>query len=115
MSRHGVFESPAKSAYNIEYWASTWEHEYMKELEGDPDVVKWTKNHGIRIEYQDSDGTFRRYTPDFLVERKGEKIELVEMKAYHMIDAPSTAIKAEAAKKWCESRHMRYRLVSRHQ
>ncbi|MDD9808403.1 MAG: TnsA endonuclease N-terminal domain-containing protein [Thaumarchaeota archaeon] len=77
--------------------------------------MKWTKNHGVKIEYQDNDGKFRRYAPDFLVERQGEKIELVEMKAYHMIDAPNTQKKTEAATKWCKSRNIRYRLVSKHQ
>jgi len=115
LSKHGIFKSPTKSAYNIELWTSTWERDYMKELEGDLDVVKWTKNHGIKIEYQDSDGKFRHYDPDFLVERKCGRIELVEVKAYHMIDAPDTQKKAEAATKWCKSRNMRYRLISRHQ
>lgn len=114
MSRHGVLESPAKSAYSIEYWASTWERDYMEELEADPDVAKWTKNHGIRIAYRGADGRPGRYTPDFLVEREGGRIELVEIKSYDMVDAPITQKKAEAARAWCKSRNMRYRLISRH-
>jgi len=114
MSKHGVFRSPAKSAYSIEYWRSTWERDYMEELEGDPDVAKWTANHGIRIDYRDGDGKPRRYTPDFLVEREGGRMELVEIKSYDMVDAPATQKKAEAARAWCKSRNMRYRLISRH-
>ena len=115
MSRHGYYENPKKSAYSIEYYDSSWEYDYMKELDGDDSVSKWTKNHGIRIKYFDERNQFKYYNPDFLVERADGTIELVEMKGEHMLKNPDTKRKKEYAEKWCEARGMKYRLISRYQ
>ena len=115
MSIHGVLENPQKSAFSIEYYDSTWEHDYMRELEKDDIVLKWTKNHGIRIPYLADDNKYKYYNPDFLVERSDGTIELVEMKSTHMLKATNTKRKAEYAKKWCDARSIEYRLISRYQ
>lgn len=115
MSKYGYYEDPEKSAYSIEYYEFGWEYEYMKELEGDDTVIKWTKNHGIRIPYFDeSENKFKNYNPDFLVEKTDSAIELVEIKGKHLLKTPNTKRKAEAAKKWCDARGIKYRLISRY-
>lgn len=112
-SEHGEFENPTKSAFSLEYYDSSWELEYMRELEDDSEVVKWTKNHGIRIPYFDDEGKYRTYKPDFLVERKDGTIELLEMKGGHLIQNPITKRKIDAAREWCNARKMKMRLVSK--
>ena len=51
----GHLDNLKKSPYSIEWWDSKWELEYMKELESDKEdgaiTIKWTKNHGILINY----------------------------------------------------------------
>jgi len=39
----GDFENPKKSAYSVERYDSSWEMEYMKRLDRDKMVAKWTK------------------------------------------------------------------------
>ena len=87
----------------------------MKELEGDDSISKWTKNHGIRIDYFDSENKFRSYNPDFLVEKSDGSIELIEMKGGHLLKNPETKKKMEFAKKWCEARGIIYRIISKYQ
>ncbi len=87
----------------------------MRELEKDNTVKKWTKNHGIRIPYEDEDRKYKYYKPDFLVEKIDGTTELVEMKSSHMLELPKTKRKAEYARRWCDVRSMKYRLVSRYQ
>lgn len=115
MSKHGYFENPKKSAYSIEFYDSTWEYDYMRELENDSNIKKWTKNHGIRISYFDDKNKHKYYNPDFLVENIDEAIELVEMKSEHMLKSSNTKRKAEYAQKWCNTRGIKYRLISRYQ
>jgi hypothetical protein len=112
-SEKGEFENSKKSAFSLEYYDSSWEREYMEELENDPNVVKWTKNHGIRIPYFDEDGKYRTYRPDFLVEREDGAVELHEMKGGHLLQNPITRRKIEAAKEWCRARKMNVKLVSK--
>jgi hypothetical protein len=37
-SEHGYLDNPKKSAYSIEFYDSTWEKEYMKKLENNPEI-----------------------------------------------------------------------------
>ena len=115
MSKHGYYDNPRKSAFSIEYYDSSWEYDYMRELEKDDTVMKWTKNHGIRIPYFDEDNKHKHYNPDFLVEKTDGMIELVEMKSAQLLKTSNTKRKAEYAKKWCDARDIQYRLISRYQ
>ena len=115
MTTTGTLENLKKSAYSLEYYDSSWELEYMKELEGDDSISKWTKNHGIRIDYFDSENKFRSYNPDFLVEKLDGTIELIEMKGGHLLKNPDTKKKMDFAKKWCEARGIKYRIISKYQ
>lgn len=115
MTDTGYLENIKKSPYSMEFYDSSWELEYMKELEDDESVAKWTKNHGIRISYFTEENKFRTYNPDFLVEMIDGTIEIVEMKGVHLLKNPDTKKKMEFAKKWCEARGMRYRIISKYQ
>lgn len=109
----GAYENPEKSAYSLEYYDSKWEKDYMDQLEEDPNVVKWTKNHGIRIPYFDDDGKYHTFTPDFLVELKDGIIEIHEVKGTHLLRNPITRRKFDTTHKWCNARKMNFRAISR--
>ena len=115
MPKISAYEDPKKSPYTLEYYDSSWELEYMKELEEDESVAKWTKNHGLRIKYFNTENKFKTYVPDFLVEKMDRKIELVEMKSTHLLKNPDTQKKMEFAKKWCAARGITYRIISKYQ
>jgi TnsA endonuclease-like protein len=109
----GDFENPKKSAYSVERYDSSWEHEYMKRLDKDRTVVKWTKNHGIAIQYVTEAGNVRGYHPDFLIERGDGRKELHEIKGGQYLQNPDTIRKHEAAKNWCTKRAMSFLVVTK--
>ena len=89
-SERGDFENLTKSAYSVERYDSSWELQYMKKLERDKTVAKWTKNHGITIQYVTEAGNVRGYRPDFLIERIDGTKELHEVKGGQFINNPNT-------------------------
>jgi len=112
-SEHGDLENPTKSAYSVERYDSSWERDYMKRLEKDKTVVKWTKNHGITIQYVTEAGNVRGYRPDFLVEGIDGKLELHEVKGGQFLDNPDTKRKHEAAGNWCRKRGMNFIVITK--
>lgn len=113
MADRGEFEATLKSPYNFEFYDSSWELDYMRELEADETVLKWTKNHGITIHYWDEDGKMRFYRPDFLVQTT-DTLEIREIKGGHLLRNPQFQKKMRAAQEWCKARKMQYRLLSKY-
>ncbi len=113
VSERGDFESPKKSAYSVERYDSSWEREYMKRLERDRTVAKWTKNHGVAIQYVTEAGNVRGYHPDFLIERVDGLKELHEIKSGRDLRNPDTLRKHEAAGNWCRKREMSFVIVTK--
>ena len=109
----GDFENSTKSAYSVERYDSSWELQYMKKLERDKTVAKWTKNHGITIQYVTAAGNVRGYRPDFLIERVDGAKELYEVKGGQYLNNPDTIRKHEAAKNWCKKREMSFVVVTK--
>src|SRR2546427_635201 len=107
-SERGDFENPKKSAYSVERYDSSWELQYMKKLERDRTIAKWTKNHGIVIQYVTEAGNVRGYHPDFLIARPDGVVELHEIKGGHYLQNPDTIRKHEAATNWCAKRRMTF-------
>lgn len=112
-SERGDYENPIKSAYSVERYDSSWEREYMKRLERDKTVIKWTKNHGITIQYVTEAGNIRGYRPDFLIERNDGTVELHEIKGGQYLNNLDTMRKHEAAKNWCRKRMMAFLVVTK--
>ena len=112
-SERGDYENPIKSAYSVERYDSSWEREYMKRLERDKTVNKWTKNHGITIQYVTEAGNIRGYRPDFLIERNDGTVELHEIKGGQYLNNLDTMRKHEAAKNWCRKRKMAFVVVTK--
>jgi len=76
-----------------------------KLLNPSPEVLAFAKldrKHDLRIAWRDERGIQRNYEPDFVV-KTVDKIYLFETKGDHLIDDPSTALKAQAAVAWCRS------------
>jgi len=113
MSERGDFEGPKKSAYSVERYDSIWERDYMRKLERDKTVARWTKNHGITIQYVTEAGNVRGYRPDFLIERIDGTKELHEVKGGQFLENPDTRRKHEAARNWCRKRAMKFVVVTK--
>jgi hypothetical protein len=112
-SERGDFENPKKSAYSVERYDSNWERQYMLFLERDKTVAKWTKNHGITIEYITEAGNKRGYRPDFLVEKVDGTVELHEVKGGQFLDNPDTKRKHDRARLWCKQRGMKFVVLTK--
>ncbi len=83
----------------------------MVELEKDPKVVKWTKNHGIRIPYFNLDGKLAHHIPDFLIEYDDGSQEIVKIKGKHIRGTNIKKLKTDVAIEWCKKRNIKYRLI----
>lgn len=100
---------------NPEGWAgydSVLEREYMVELERDPAVKSWTKNHGIKIPYSFL-GFQKSYWPDFLVELKDGSKELHETKGLPLLFWLSTKLKAKSAEIYCKEKGWKYKRITK--
>ena len=88
-------------------------NQYMMELERNKTVAKWTKHHGIVIDYITEAGNKRGYRPDFLVQRMDNTVELHEMKGGQFMDSPDTIRKHDPAKTWCKQRGMKFVILTK--
>ena len=111
ISKRGMYES-AKSPFNFERYESDMEREMMKKLDGDTEVAKWQKRHGVSIPWIDTDHRRRNYRPDFLVEYTDGRKVLIEVKNPAMMDSPAVLRKESAAREWCRRRGMTYELAT---
>jgi hypothetical protein len=110
MANTGTYLNPKKSAFSLEYYDSDKEKEFMEFLEKSDNVIKWTKNHGIRIPYFNLDDKLAHYNPDFFIEYGNGEQEIVEIKGGHLINNPITRRKSQAAMEWCKKRGIKYTL-----
>lgn len=76
--RKNIGKTPSLKAGRPVWWESLLERDYIVLLEFDPDVVTFVEQP-LRVHYS-FEGRVRRYTPDFLVERKN-KWQVVEVKS----------------------------------
>lgn len=97
---------PKKGMYMIEVFDDKWELDHANDLENNPEVVRWTRKHDIKIPYI-YDGKKHRYNPDFWVELINGDIEMHEIKSARDIDSPKEQEKFRVARRWCEE-HRKY-------
>ena len=112
-TERGDFEDPKKSAFSVERYDSLWEKQYMEKLERDKTILKWTKTHGLTIQYVTEAGNVRGYRPDFLIEKVDGSKEIHEVKGGHLLKHPDTIRKHEAAKNWCKKRSMNFLVITK--
>jgi type III restriction enzyme len=107
-----------RSSYSIETWKCIYPKQaysavgggfekafILDIIEPSTDVLafaKLDKRHALKIPYRDEHGILREYEVDFLIKTKGS-IYLVETKGDRDMEKATVAIKARAAKRWCET------------
>jgi hypothetical protein len=113
--RHGWSRGWKKSSRGEarEWYDSSWELQYMLELERDPLVGRWTRHHGLRIPYRKWWGGSGHYEPDFLVELVDGCKELREVKGEHLFSDGNTTRKLRAGEAFCRQRGMTFRVVTK--
>ena len=113
--RHGWSHGWRKSTRGSagEWYDSSWELQYMDELDRDPMVRRWTRHHGLRIPYRKWWGASGRYEPDFLVELVGDAKELREVKGEHLFRDANTARKLQAGEQFARARGMLFRVITK--
>jgi hypothetical protein len=109
-SKRGKLSGLKKANHTTEAYDSLLERDYMLELENNPAIVSWTKDHGIRIPYHIL-GIKRNYWPDFLVTFHSGGQELHETKGAGFLSWLSTHRKRLAGDQWAKSQGMKYRFV----
>ena len=96
-----------------EWFDSSWELQYMHELDDDPLTAKWTRHHGLRIPYTKWWGGRGYYEPDFLVELVDTTKELREVKGTHLFADKNTTLKLREGERFCRTRGMTFRVVTK--
>lgn len=93
-------------------YRSGWEEKFMMYLDSNPDVISWSYEK-VCIEYVSNKktGKIRRYYPDFLVIYKNNT-ELIEIKPSKKLKQATVIKKVEAAKNWCSSRNITYKVLT---
>jgi len=111
-SKRGVLSGLRKSPRRSEKYDSLLERDYMVELDHDPAVREWTKEHGIAIPYRLL-GFPHKYHPDFLVTYNDGSQQLHETKGLPLMFWLSTKIKRQSAEEYCASRGWKYKMVTK--
>lgn len=112
VSKKGTLINLKKSHFGKENYDSALEREYMVELEKDPSVKSWTKQHNIKIPYKVLLFT-RHYLPDFLVELRDGSKEIHETKGLPFLLWLTTKLKRETAEEYCNKRGWKYKLITK--
>jgi hypothetical protein len=111
-SRRGKLSNLKKSPASAEDYDSFLERDYMIELEHDPAVASWTKEHGVVIPYR-LFGLPHRYHPDFLVTFRDGTRELHETKGLPLLLWLSTRLKRQSAEEYCRRNGWGYKLLTK--
>lgn len=112
ISKKGRLTNLKKNPSGFTDYDSILEREYMVELERDPAVKSWTKDHGIKILYKII-GVTRNYLPDFLVEFQDGSKELHETKGLPLLFWLSTKLKAQSAEEFCRRHGWKYKRITK--
>lgn len=94
-------------------YRSGWEEKLMVHLDADPQVLTWTYEQTI-IEYVSNIRTkkIRRYYPDFYVKYQDGREEIIEVKPKRKLAQRMIIKKINAAKAWCESRGIKFSIIT---
>ena len=112
-------------------YRSGWEFKVMMQLDHDPNVVKWASEE-FSIRYLSPiDKRFHRYFPDFYVEYKDGRKELIEVKPQHQVKKPEANRKKNRkkllneivtyernkakwayAQEWCKQRGVQFKILT---
>jgi hypothetical protein len=113
MSARGVLGDLKRCTRKSEPYDSTWERDYMMQLDADVTVKRWERCRSLRIPYVKADGTKAKYNPDFILERNDGSKEIHEVKGGHLLGSADTEAKLKAGAEFCRRRRMVFRVISR--
>lgn len=90
-----------------EFYESSYEKKYMEMLDGRGD--RWTKRHGIRIQYfNPRKQRMSYYVPDFFINSS----EIHEIKPAKRIGEPENIAKIQAGEQYCLTNNFKYRIIT---
>lgn len=98
----GCWHTSSKLVGNRVWLRSSYEIAFAVVLDADDDVLSY-RYEGVEIPYVAEDGRSRCYYPDFLVTRL-EKIDLVEVKPFSLLEKRGNPTKLAAAAPYCQER-----------
>lgn len=78
--RKVIGKFPSQKMGRMVMWESQIERDYIYLLEFDPEVISFEEQSVCVRYHDDRDGKIHRYTPDFLVTRVGNRVQVVEVK-----------------------------------
>src|SRR3989338_8949127 len=110
-SKRGILKGLKRTPKGEAAYDSFLERDYMLELENIGGVIAWTKDHGIRINYNIFGIISRHYLPDFLVTYADGSKEIHETKGAGFLAWVSTHAKRHAGDAWCRQHGMVYRFI----
>ncbi len=113
MSTRGVLGDLKHCTRKSEPYDSTWERDYMMQLDADETVKRWERCRSLRIPYVKADGTKATYNPDFILERNDGSKEIHEVKGGHLLGGADTEAKLKAGAEFCRKRGMAFRVITR--
>ena len=91
-----IYIEPEKSLYDKHFFDSEFEQDVNVYLENLPDVISCIKNMGfIKIPYQNSNGFWSHYIPDFFIKLSDTEYCILETKGAEYLNDP---IKKDALK-----------------
>ncbi len=111
-SKRGTLSGLRKSPLGTEKYDSLLERDYMVELDHDPTIKHWTKEHGIKIPYT-LFGLPRKYLPDFLIAYNNGTQQLHETKGLPLMFWLSTKLKRESAEAYCAKLGWKYKMITK--
>ncbi|MGB5633993.1 MAG: TnsA endonuclease N-terminal domain-containing protein [Waterburya sp.] len=91
------------------WWESQLERDYIYLLEIDPDVLSY-QGQPFTIAYSNLDKR-RKYTPDFLVSRKGSK-QIIEVKPAHQVSETQNTRRFQQAANFCKANNLEFVVVT---
>jgi hypothetical protein len=89
---------------------SSYESVFARQLDNDNDVVTFT-SEPLKIPYT-HDERRKNYIPDFLVEYRDGKKEIIEVKPCTLVSSDEVSVKTSAAIKFCNDLGISYRIVT---
>lgn len=93
------------------HYRSSWELRHMHDLDSDANVASW--QYEPHVIYYEWEGSTHRYLPDFIVTFSDGRRELQEVGVGALKGGtPRNIAKAQAAREWCQTNGMSFRVVS---
>lgn len=89
---------------------SSYESVFARQLDNDDNVVTFA-SEPLKIPYT-HDARRKNYIPDFLVEYRDGKKEIIEVKPCSLVSSDAVSIKTSAAIKFCNDAGISYRIVT---